>query len=157
MHLVDHETTRKDAGSIWLTHKRLTHDGEDLAMKHENEGSSDTREYSCLVQLRDGHGTKFSTKVDSSQLLKFQAVYGSLLKASMTTLRKRDKKRERTRQDEATKRRQKMTAPIILEGHKRGKGRRQRQRKLKALVKQQDSQKKFQEREEERKKADIAL
>ncbi|KAF9521299.1 hypothetical protein CPB83DRAFT_932671, partial [Crepidotus variabilis] len=80
--------------------------------------------------------------IDSSQLLKFQAMYGSLLKASMTTLRKRDKKRERTRQDEATKRKQKMTASMIRKGKE---------------VKR-DSQKKFQEREEEeRKKADIAL
>jgi signal recognition particle subunit SRP14 len=44
-----------------------------------------------------------------------------------------------------------MTEAVILDGHKRGKGRRQRQRKIKALLKQQASQKKFQEREEARK------
>lgn len=53
--------------------------------------------------------------------------------------------------EEAGKRRVKMTEPVVLDGHKRGKGRRQRQRKIKAAMKQQASQKKFQEREEARK------
>ena len=70
-------------------------------------------------------------------------------------LRKRDKKREKTRAEEAAKRRHKMTEPIVLDGQKRGKGRRLRQRKIKALLKQQASQKKFQEREEARKQAGV--
>jgi signal recognition particle subunit SRP14 len=69
----------------------------------------------------------------------------------MSTLRKRDKKREKARTEEATKRRHKMTQAVVTDGHKRGKGRRQRQRKIRALLKQQVSQKKFQEREEARK------
>ena len=69
----------------------------------------------------------------------------------MSSLRKRDKKREKARMEEAGKRRVKMTEPVVLDGHKRGKGRRQRQRKIKAAMKQQASQKKFQEREEARK------
>ena len=71
----------------------------------------------------------------------------------MITLRKRDKRREKLRAEEAAKRKKKMTEPIVLDGAKRGKGRKQRQRKIKALIKQEGSQKKFQEREEERKKA----
>lgn len=154
----------------------MTHDGDDATMKIE-EGASDTREYPCLVRATDGKSAKFSTRVslvlsvifpsfqsqfsfkyslqvDSKQLLKFQAVYGSLLKASMTTLRKRDKKRDKQRLEQATKRKKQMTEPIVLDGSKRGSGRRQRQRKLKALIKQQESQKKFREREEDRKKAE---
>ena len=90
-------------------------------------------------------------QVDSKQLLKFHAIYGSLLKASMTSLRKRDKKRDKHRVEEAAKRKKQMTEPIVLDGNKRGSGRRQRQRKIKALLKQQESQRKFREREEDRK------
>ena len=151
----------------------MTHDGDDAAMKIE-EGSSDTREYPCLVRATDGKSAKFSTQVslsalflpiailiqgsflqvDSKQLIKFQAFYGSLLKASMTSLRKRDKKRDKYRVEQAAKRKKQMTEPIVLDGSKRGSGRRQRQRKFKALLKQQESQKKFREREEDRKKAE---
>jgi len=41
--------------------KKVTHDGEDSAMKHE-DGSSDSREYPCLVRVTDGKSYKFSTK-----------------------------------------------------------------------------------------------
>jgi signal recognition particle subunit SRP14 len=151
----------------------VTHDGDDATMKIE-EGSSDTREYPCLLRATDGKSAKFSTRVksylsfsfqsqsssqrpfqvESKQLFKFHAVYGSLLKTSMTSLRKRDKKRDKQRAEQAAKRKKQMTEPIVLDGSKRGSGRRQRQRKLKALVKQQESQRKFREREEERKKVE---
>jgi len=163
MQLVDHDTflkqltalfeSTKEKGTIWLTHKRLTRDGDDATMKIE-EGSSDMREYPCLVRATDGKSAKFSTRVDSKQLLKFHAFYGSLLKSSMTSLRKRDKKRDKQRLEQAAKRKKLMTEPIVLDGSKRGSGRRRRQRKLKAFLKQQESQKKFTEREEERKKAE---
>ncbi|KAH9486105.1 Signal recognition particle 14 kDa protein [Psilocybe cubensis] len=120
-------------------------------MKHE-DGDSDTREYPCLVRVSDGKSTKFSTKVEPGELFKFQAYYGNLLKSSMSTLRKRDKKREKLRSEEAAKRKKAMTEPIVLDGPKRGKGRRTHQRKVRALLKQQESQRKHQEREEEAKK-----
>ncbi|CAA7265019.1 unnamed protein product [Cyclocybe aegerita] len=165
MTLVDHHTflkqltalfeSKKDHGSIWLTHKRLTHDGEDSAMKHEEgDTSADTREYECLIRVTDGKTTRFSTKVTASELPKFYSQYGTLLKSSLTSLRKRDKKREKLRQEEATKRKKKMTEPVELTGSKRGKGRRARQRQIKAMLKQQESQKRFQEREEARKKSE---
>ncbi|KAF8167186.1 signal recognition particle, SRP9/SRP14 subunit [Crassisporium funariophilum] len=166
MQLVDHDTflkqltalfeSTKEHGTIWLTHKRLTHDGEDAAMQHE-DGSSDDREYMCLVRVTDGKSTEFSTQVDSGNLLKFQAHYGSLLKASMTTLRKRDKKREKQRLEQAAKRKKKMVEPVVLDGNKRGGGRRQRQRKIRAMLKQQESQKKMTEREESRKRDDVVI
>jgi len=95
----------------------------------------------------------FRVQVGSGELLKFQTHYRPLLKASMTTLRKRDKKQEKLRSEEAAKRK-KMTEPIILHGPKRGKGRRTHQRKVKALLKQEESQKKFREREEAMKKSE---
>ena len=47
-----------------------------------------------------------------------------------------------------------MTEPIVLDGPKRGKGRRTHQRKVKALLKQEESQKKYREREEARMKSE---
>lgn len=149
----------------------VLYDGEDVKMKHEGEGLLDSGEYACLIRASDGKGTKFSTKVnrrslicdlhltscqqvEPDRLLEFHAHYGSLLKASMTTLRKRDKKREKSRSEEAAKRKQRMTEPIVLDGKKRGKGRRKRQRKIKALLKQQESQKKHKERNEAKQKVE---
>jgi len=75
----------------------------------------------------------------------------------MTTLRKRDKKQEKLRAEEAAKRKKKMTETIILDGPKRGKGRRTHQRKFKAFLKQEESQKKYREREEARKKSEATV
>ena len=42
----------------------VTRDGEDAAMKLEDEASGeDTREYPCLLRVTDGKNTKFSTTV----------------------------------------------------------------------------------------------
>jgi len=143
----------REQGTIWLTHKRLTHDGEDAAMKHGEE-TDDSREYPCLLRVTDGGKTQFHTTVSSSQLFKFHAAYGALLKASMTTLRKRDKKREKLRSEQAALRKKKMTESIIIDGPKRGNSRRKRQRQIRASLKQQESQQKFKEREEARRKAE---
>ncbi|KAJ7146408.1 signal recognition particle, SRP9/SRP14 subunit [Mycena epipterygia] len=137
----------KEHGSIWLTHKRLIHDGEDVAMA-QADGADDTREYPCLVRVTDGGTTKFSTRVTSGELEKFHHAYGALLKASMSTLRKRDKKREKQRAEQAARRKKKMTDPVVVAGPKRGNGRKKRQRLLKAVAKQQESQQKAKEREE---------
>ncbi|KAJ6606810.1 signal recognition particle, SRP9/SRP14 subunit [Mycena sp. CBHHK59/15] len=127
----------KEHGSIWLTHKRLIHDGEDVSMA-QADGAEDTREYPCLIRVTDGGAAKFSTRVTSSQLEKFHHAYGTLLKASMTTLRKRDKKREKQRAEQAARRKKRMTESVVIEGPKRGNGRRKRQRLLKAAARQQD-------------------
>ncbi|KAJ7083380.1 signal recognition particle, SRP9/SRP14 subunit [Mycena belliarum] len=154
MELLDHDSflrrltalfdSSKDQGSIWLTHKRLVYDGADVAMADLD----DTREYPCLIRVTDGGPTKFSTRVTSSELEKFHAAYGALLKASMATLRKRDKKREKQRAEQAARRKKRMTEPVVVEGPKRGKGRRKRQRLLKAVAKQETSQQNAKEREE---------
>ncbi|KAG5724389.1 Signal recognition particle 14 kDa protein [Termitomyces sp. T112] len=124
MKLVDNDTflshlttlfnDTKEKGSIWLTHKRLHYDGTDAIM--DDAGTSEeSREYPCLLRLTDGGKNKFSTKVEPGQLEKFHAAYGSLLKASMTTLRKRDKKREKIRSEEAAARKKKMTELVVVD------------------------------------------
>jgi signal recognition particle subunit SRP14 len=67
----------------------------------------------------------------------------------MTTLRKRDKKREKLRAELAARRKRKLIEPIVVEGPKRGNGRRMRQRRIKASLKQQQAK----EREASRQKA----
>jgi signal recognition particle subunit SRP14 len=87
-------------------------------------------------------------QVEPGQLDAFHATYGTLLKGSMGTLRKRDKKREKQRAEEAAKRKRRMTEPIPIEGPKRGSGRKKRQRRIKAAMKQEDSRQQAQKREE---------
>lgn len=65
----------------------------------------------------------------------------------MPKLRKRDKKREKERADRAAAKKKRILEPVIIEGSKRGAGRRKRQRLSKALLRQEASRKKFQERD----------
>ncbi|KAH9950962.1 signal recognition particle SRP9/SRP14 subunit [Amylocystis lapponica] len=161
MQRVDHDSflqrlaalfkSSQDVGSIWLTHKRLTHDGEDAEMHPTGD---ETREYPCLIRATDGGKVNFSTTVDSSELDKFHTAYGTLLKASMVTvLRKRDKKREKQRAEEIARRKRRLAEEIAIEGAKRGNGRHKRQRRMKAASKQEESRKRAQEREEAKSRA----
>ncbi|KAF8648782.1 hypothetical protein AX16_006164 [Volvariella volvacea WC 439] len=160
MQLVDNDTflsqlaalfeSSKEKGTIWLTHKRLTYGSE---VGKDGDASKDSQEYPCLLRVSDGGKVKFSTRIEASQLPKFHSAYGTLLKTSMITLRKRDKKREKQHQEQAQLRRKKASEAIVAEGPKRGNGRRKRQRKVKAALKQEESKKKFLEREEGRAKA----
>jgi len=140
MQLVDHDEfikrlealfdSSKALGAVWLRCKRDVHM---VALSEEQ----DAKQYSCLLKAVGGHKTKFSTLIMPGQLLKFHALYGALLKASMSTLRKRDKKRERQKAEDATQRKKRLAALIPVEGPKRGNGRRKRQRLIKAAQKQQ--------------------
>ncbi|ESK88423.1 signal recognition particle 14 kda [Moniliophthora roreri MCA 2997] len=160
MQLVDNDTflkqlaalfeSSKSQGSIWLTHKRLTHD-DDVNM--EPEGQSEDTEYPCLVRLTDGGEVKFSTRVTSAQLPAFHREYGALLKASMSTLRKRDKKREKQRAEQVAFKKKRLNEPVIVNGPKRGNGRKKRQRQMKAAVKQQEALQLAKDREEAKSKA----
>ncbi|KAI9444568.1 signal recognition particle SRP9/SRP14 subunit [Lactarius indigo] len=156
MQLVDNDTflsrlsslfqSSKERGTIWLTHKRLTHDGDDTTM----ESADDSREYPCIVRVTDGKATQFSTHITSGELDKFLSAYGALLKSSMSTLRKRDKKREKLRAEKATARKQRLAEPILIEGPKRGNGRKKRQRRIKAALKQEAARQRVQEKQEEK-------
>ncbi|KAH0837774.1 hypothetical protein J3R83DRAFT_5952 [Lanmaoa asiatica] len=131
----------------------VTHDGEDATM-HDARPDSE-KEHPCLIRVTDGKNANFSTHVSPSDLQKFHAAYGSLLKASFTTLRKRDKKREKQRAEQLAKRKQRMAEPVVVDGPKRGNGRRKRQRKVKAAIRQEQAKERAAKREEERSKAQI--
>jgi len=133
---------KKGKGTVWLNHKRLNQDGEDAVM---SEGED--REYPCVIRATDGKKVGFSTHVEPGELDKFHAAYGSLLKASMTTLRKRDKKREKQRAEAIAARKRKLTEPVVVQGPKRGNGRRKRQRLVKAALRQEEAKKKAAEKE----------
>ncbi|KAG9313829.1 hypothetical protein JVU11DRAFT_4594 [Chiua virens] len=128
----------------------VTHDGEDATMGDASPNSS--KEYPCLIRVTDGKNAQFSTHVIPSDLPKFHAAYGSLLKASFTTLRKRDKKREKQRAEQLAKRKQRMAEPVVVDGPKRGNGRRKRQRKVKAAIRQEQVKERVAKQEEERAK-----
>ena len=66
----------------------------------------------------------------------------------MSTLRKRDKKREKQRAEQAAVRKRKLAEPVMIDGPKRGNGRRKRQRQVKAALKQQETLLKIKGREE---------
>ncbi|KIJ61392.1 hypothetical protein HYDPIDRAFT_42619 [Hydnomerulius pinastri MD-312] len=152
MQLVDNNTflrqltslfeATKDKGTVWLTHKRLTHDGDDAAM------SDASTQYPCLIRLTNGKQTNFSTHVQPSDLLKFHAAYGALLKSSLGTLRKRDKKLQKLRAEAVAKRKARLASPVVVTGPKRGNGRRKRQRLAKAAMKQEETRERAAKREE---------
>ncbi|KAG8739485.1 hypothetical protein FRC10_005581 [Ceratobasidium sp. 414] len=135
-------------GSVWLTHKRLTYEA-----NGPPEGAGADREYPCLVRAVDGRDIKFSTAVSSAQLPKFHAAYSALLRQSMPGLRKRDKKKEKVKAEQATARRAKFETDVVVTGAKRGNGRAQRQRKVKAAIKQQEARRLIAERQQNKQKA----
>jgi signal recognition particle subunit SRP14 len=92
------------------------------------------------------------TQVTSGNLDKFLNSYGTLLKSSMSTLRKRDKKREKLRAEKLAARKQRLAEPIAIEGPKRGNGRRKRQRKVRAALKQEAARQRIQEKQETKEK-----
>ncbi|KIK04869.1 hypothetical protein K443DRAFT_675513 [Laccaria amethystina LaAM-08-1] len=145
-HLSELFEASKEHGSIWLTHKRtVTHD----------TTTNDNGEYPLL--LRANHGgakeSKISTIISPAALPAFHAHYAALLKTHLTPLlRKRDKKREKIKSELAAKRKKRMTEPIVVEGPKRGNGRRKRQRLVKAVKKQEASQRAAAARAEEEEK-----
>ncbi|KAL4251282.1 Signal recognition particle subunit SRP14 [Abortiporus biennis] len=161
MQLVDNDTFFKQlaalfesttkSGSIWLTHKRLTYDEGDVQMKSEEDDGS--KEYPCLVRVTNGKEINFSTRVEPGQLEKFHTTYGTLLKSSMTSMRKRDKKREKQKAEDAARRKRGLAEIITVEGAKRGNGRRKRQRLIKRALAQDEARKRIAEREDAKTKA----
>ncbi|KIO24178.1 hypothetical protein M407DRAFT_77291, partial [Tulasnella calospora MUT 4182] len=140
----------KSKGTVWLTQKRYTYDpnGEAAAASQD-----DGAEYKCLLRATDGH-VKFETLILSAELGKFHAVYAALLKASMSTLRKRDKKKEKQRAEQAALWKKKLAEDIVIEGPKRGNGRRKRVRRIKAAIRQDEERKTAAKRDEQRLKSE---
>lgn len=163
MQLVDNDTfitkltelfsSKKGKGTVWLTHKRYTYDGEDVTMA-PNSQEEDDKEYPCLIRATDGKKIEFSTHVQPGDLDRFHSLYGALLKSSMSTLRKRDKKREKLRAEQLSAKRRKLTDPITVHGPKRGNGRRKRQRLVKKALRQEEARKKTAQKEQAKTKQD---
>ena len=126
----------------------------------------ETKEYPCLVRVTNGKEVNFSTKVRSQHsnlerssdptalnqvepghLDAFHATYGALLKSSMSTMRKRDKKREKQKTELVARKKRRLAEDVVVEGPKRGNGRRKRQRLLKAALRQNEARQRAQERE----------
>ncbi|KAF9650296.1 signal recognition particle SRP9/SRP14 subunit [Thelephora ganbajun] len=122
----------KGKGSIWLNHKRLVYGEPDDA---NGAPPDDRTEYPCLIRAMDGGKTKFSTRVEPVDLENFHSEYGILLKASMSILRKRDKKREKLRAEQFAKKKKRLTEEVAISGPKRGAGRKKRKRLITAAVK----------------------
>jgi signal recognition particle subunit SRP14 len=73
----------------------------------------------------------------------------------MTTLRKRDKKREKQRAEDLARKKKRLAEPVTLDGPKRGVGRRKRQRQIKAALKQEQTKRRAEEREAAAEKAKV--
>lgn len=99
------------------------------------------------------HPCTLHRQVEPGQLDAFHATYGNLLKTSMTSLRKRDKKREKQRAEAQAKRKRRLAETIVVEGPKRGAGRRKRQRQMKTALRMDEARKRVQEHEEAKTKS----
>ncbi|KAI5454069.1 hypothetical protein NCC49_005060 [Naganishia albida] len=149
-------------GSVNLTHKRYTYglstsvdqDG-DVTMEQED---AEHKEYDVLIRCTDGMDINFATRIPPSQLHHFHARYGTLLKASMaTTMRKRDKKKEKAKAELVARKRKELyedvapqgrrTTRTAEEGGKKKLGHRQRQRIQAAQSKKVAERERLEEKE----------
>ena len=109
----------------------------------------------CVPVLRSHFFIVTSTawpQISASELPAFHAAYGALLKSSMSTLKKRDKKKEKARFEKAQLRRKILAADVEIIGPKRGAGRKKRQRQVAAAIRQVKAREKQAERDELRAK-----
>lgn len=83
-----YDSTR-DKGSIFVTMKRTNE--KSRKGKQKNQG-----EYKCLVRATDGNNKKISTIVPIKELDKFKDSFGTILRAKMDGLKKRERKRKST-------------------------------------------------------------
>jgi signal recognition particle subunit SRP14 len=73
----------------------------------------------------------------------------------MSTLRKRDKKREKVREEKLVARKQRLAEPVLIEGPKRGNGRKMRKRRVKTALKQEAVRQRMQEEQEAKEKRKV--
>lgn len=83
-------TTEK--GSVWVTLKHSS--DKSKAQRNKMATAGKEIEYRCLIRATDGKKT-ISTMVGAKDHQRFQASYATILKARMTTLKKREKKDKR--------------------------------------------------------------
>jgi len=125
---------KRSKGTVFITQKRYsfrgTISGDDSPMVDTDQPV----QYPCLMRATDGKATKLSTLVQPEALHQFSSAYGILLKSSMTSLRKRNKKKDRRKPD-ARKGKGPVAASLPkVVGPRRGNGRKRRQASLKARL-----------------------
>lgn len=74
----------------------------------------------------------------------------------MSSMRKRDKKREKQKAEDTARRKRQLTEDIAITGAKRGNGRKKRQRQIKRALELEQARKRVQEREEAKTKVKVA-
>jgi signal recognition particle subunit SRP14 len=82
-------------GTVFLTMK--TTNGKSARGKEKGRG-----EYFCLVRATDGKRRKISTVVPKTSLAQFKDSFGTILRAKMDGLKKRERKREKKAGDGKT-------------------------------------------------------
>ncbi|KAF8993072.1 hypothetical protein BDQ17DRAFT_1431937 [Cyathus striatus] len=119
------------------------HDGEDATMHAEASASDDGTAYPASYVSQSGTRSNIYDRA----LEAFHTTYDTLLlKASFTTLRKRDRKRERQRLGQAAKRK-KILEDVVAVGPKGDSGRRIGRRKEKLLREVEEKRRRWKERE----------
>ncbi|KAH8927247.1 signal recognition particle, SRP9/SRP14 subunit [Atractiella rhizophila] len=115
--------------SVFLTYKRYTYvkpDTEGDVEMEKGDGDGEKR-YSTLIRAADGDKIKFSTLVQPTELTTFHSSLSSILKSSMSSLRKKPKDKSK-----------KAAGPgggaglAKVIGPRRGKGREKRRRLIRA-------------------------
>ncbi|KAH9615494.1 hypothetical protein KSS87_020947 [Heliosperma pusillum] len=81
-----------EKGSVWVTMKRSSM----MAKVHRNKLKTAEKpiDYRCLIRATDGKKT-ISTSVGPKEHQRFQSSYATILKAHMTSLKKRERKDKR--------------------------------------------------------------
>ena len=92
-------------------------------------------------------------QISSAELPTFHLAYSALLKTSMATLKRRDRKREKHRSDKIAAKKKRMEEDVLIEGPKRGNGRKKRVRRVKQAMRQEEERKAAAKRTEKREKA----
>ncbi|XP_071707408.1 signal recognition particle 14 kDa protein-like [Rutidosis leptorrhynchoides] len=91
-------TTEK--GSVWVTLKHSS--DKSLVQRNKMASAGKELEYKCLIRATDSK-RNISTLVGTKDHQRFQASYATILKAHMTSLKKREKKDKRKAADVADK------------------------------------------------------
>ncbi|CAM8948903.1 hypothetical protein QQ045_017304 [Rhodiola kirilowii] len=85
-----------EKGSVWVNFKRSSLKSKVARNKLKTKGEK--IEYRCLVRATDGK-KKIATSLGAKDYMRFQASYATILKARMTSLKKRDRKEKRKASD----------------------------------------------------------
>ncbi|CAM8882396.1 hypothetical protein QQ045_019198 [Rhodiola kirilowii] len=85
-----------EKGSVWVNFKRSSLKSKVVRNKMRTKG--ETIEYRCLVRASDGK-KKIATSLGAKDYQRFQASYTTILKARMTSLKKRERKEKRKAAD----------------------------------------------------------